>query len=250
MDSTLITIECIDEIADFAGHQGRKSRRSPRRRCAARSTSREASSAAWRAARRVSTSPRSARVYDERLRLSPGARKHARRTCKRVGAKTPARVRRIHVLHRPAARRGSASTTRSSNTLEIVEREAHRPRRSAIIVDADAKAETLRATAAESYAGEDGLDGRHRRRRERPADARARRRLRSRIAPSRVVRAQATLRHRSLRARRGAQSLRAGASLLSPRRSRPSGSPPGSSRRCASGRRRSPAARAPSGAGR
>ena len=39
MDSTIIGVECIDELADFAGLKPR-SRRSPRRRCGASSTSR------------------------------------------------------------------------------------------------------------------------------------------------------------------------------------------------------------------
>ena len=71
MDSTLITIECIDELGDLAGKKA-ESRRSPRRRCAARSTTRRACGGAWRccgACRKSSLQE----VYDERLRLTPGA---------------------------------------------------------------------------------------------------------------------------------------------------------------------------------
>jgi hypothetical protein len=49
MDSTLISIECIDEIADFAGRKAEVAEPSPKPRCAARSpTTRTACAAAWR----------------------------------------------------------------------------------------------------------------------------------------------------------------------------------------------------------
>ena len=71
MDSTLITIECIDEIADMLGIKPQVAAITAAR-CAARSTFAKASRSAsrcWRDCRSTALE----RVYDERLQLSPGA---------------------------------------------------------------------------------------------------------------------------------------------------------------------------------
>ena len=48
MDSTLITIECIDELGDLAGKKAEIAGDHRARRCAARSTTRRACGGAWR----------------------------------------------------------------------------------------------------------------------------------------------------------------------------------------------------------
>jgi len=99
MDSTLITIECIDEIADIQGikpqvaadHGERHARRD-------------------RVPRKPAPAPRAAegldetalqRVYEERLRLSPGAERMLERL-RSLGIKDPARLERLQLFHRTA----------------------------------------------------------------------------------------------------------------------------------------------------
>ena len=120
MDSTLITIECIDEIADMLGHQA-AGRADHRERDARRDRfPRRACSGASRCCRDCRSSALQ-RVYDERLRLSPGAERMLERLpCRRRAE--PARFRRLHVLHR------SAQGSRSDSTSHALERPRDRRR--------------------------------------------------------------------------------------------------------------------------
>ena len=101
MDSTLIAIECIDEIADFAGRKAEVAAvtdsamrgeidwpESLRRRVAALEGLEESALE---------------RVYDERLRFNPGAERLIA-AARRGGREDAARLRRLHLLHRPRAR--------------------------------------------------------------------------------------------------------------------------------------------------
>ena len=109
MDSTLITIECIDEIADIVGIK-------PEVAVITASAMRGEIDFAESLARRVALLaglPVAAleRVYDERLAALPGRRAHAGRLQVRR-REDAARFRRIHVLHRPAADAPRVSTRR------------------------------------------------------------------------------------------------------------------------------------------
>ena len=100
MDSTLICIECIDEIADFAG---RKAEVAAVTAAAMRGEIDWPESLKRRVAR--ARGPRGAaleRVYAERLRFNPGAERSSRRRGAR--REDAAGLRRLHLLHRPRAR--------------------------------------------------------------------------------------------------------------------------------------------------
>ena len=116
MDSTLITIECIDEIADRVGIKA-GGRRDHRRGDAGRDRFR----AEPRTPRGSAGGPSGReleRVYDERVELSPGASGCSRDSVPR--ARNAARLRRLHPLHRSAAARLGFDET-AANTLEIVD---------------------------------------------------------------------------------------------------------------------------------
>ena len=109
MDSTLITIECIDEIADM---QGIKSEVAAITASAMRGEIEFAESLRKRVAL-LDGLPIEAldRVYRERLRLSPGA---LRMISGLSGGRREdgTRLRRIHVLHATAERASARSTLR------------------------------------------------------------------------------------------------------------------------------------------
>ena len=154
MDSTLITIECIDEIADMHGHQ-------------AEVAAITASAMRGEIDFRESLTRRVAllagcdvaaleRVYDERLRLSPGRRAHAGRRSARVGAKsllvsggftffTDRLQDRLGLDHTLCEHAGDRR------------RQADRAPDRATIVDAEAKAARVRAPARDACRGDDGL---------------------------------------------------------------------------------------------
>ena len=203
MDSTLITIECIDEIADLRGHQAAKSPRSRRPRCAARSTSPQSLRAAWRCSR------------DCRWPSSSGLRRAARALAG-SGAdagRLPARPARRRCSSPAASRssptgwqRGSASTRRA-NTLEIADGKL-----TGRVDGADRRRASVKAArcrrCASAMRGDDGH------RASRSATARTTCRCCEAADVSiayhakPIVRAQATLRDRSLRARRRAEPVR------------------------------------------
>ena len=119
MDSTLITIECIDEIADL---QGIKPQVAAITASAMRGEIdfRAEPDAPRGAARGLAGRRRWSASTTSACALSPGAERMLAGV-RAVGAQDAARLRRLHVLHRSAARRGSGSTTRCANTLEIVD---------------------------------------------------------------------------------------------------------------------------------
>ena len=97
MDSTLITIECIDEIADFKGIK-------PEVAAITASAMRGEIDFAQSLTRRVALLAGLpvadlASVYDERLRISPGAERMLA-GFKAVGAVTAAGLGRLHFFHR------------------------------------------------------------------------------------------------------------------------------------------------------
>jgi phosphoserine phosphatase len=151
MDSTLITIECVDEIADMHGIK-------PEVAAITASAMRGDIEFAESLRRRVALLaglPMAAleRVYDERLRLSPGA---ARMLAGFVaaGARTALLSGGFTFFtDRLKARLGLHYTI--SNTLEIVDGKLT-GKIAGPVVDADVKAETLRRLKRE-LAGDSGL---------------------------------------------------------------------------------------------
>jgi len=142
MDSTLITIECIDEIADFAG---KKKEVSEITEAAMRGEIKDFSESLNRRVALLKGVPASAlnSVFEERLRLSPGAeeliafaRKHGWKTLLVSGGFTFFTDKMKEVLGLDYTR---------SNTLEIVD--GHLTGRVlGTIVDADVKRETVLET--------------------------------------------------------------------------------------------------------
>ena len=172
MDSTLITIECIDEIAALRGIGDE---------VAAITAAAMRGEIDFRASLERRVALLAGMPVDRRSRASTtsgcGSRR-ALRTARRVRAhrrEDAAGLRRLHVLHRPAASAPRASTTRCrtcsrSSTASLT------GRISGDIVDADAKAACF-ARPRRSLSRRRRPRGRDRRRRERPADAGARRRF-------------------------------------------------------------------------
>ena len=152
MDSTLITIECIDEIADM---QGIKPRGGGDHRGAMRGEIDFAESLARRVAL-LAGLPVGAleRVYDERLRLSPGAERMLAGFAA-VGAKTLLVSGGFTFFtDRLQARLGLDETP--SNTLEIADGRLTGRRRPPI-VDARGEGRALRRDAASGMRGADGI---------------------------------------------------------------------------------------------
>ena len=150
MDSTLITIECIDEIADLQGLKPEVAAITAR---AMRGEIDFRASLAERVAL-LAGLPVSAleRVYDERLRLSPGAERMIA-TFKAAGAKLLL-VSGGFTFFTDRLRDRLGFDATLSNTLEIVDG-ALTGRLQGDIVDAEAKAAALRAHAS----AERGADG-------------------------------------------------------------------------------------------
>ena len=151
MDSTLITIECVDEIADSLGIKPE---------VAAITASAMRGEIDFRASltQRIALLAgldvaALARVYDERLRLSPGAERMLA-GFKRVGAKTLLVSGGFtYFTDRLKARLGLDYTL--SNTLEVIDRKLT-GRIIGNIVDAAAKAEEF-ARLGRELKGEDGI---------------------------------------------------------------------------------------------
>ena len=206
MDSTLITIECIDEIADL---QGIKPQVAAITASAMRGEIdfRGEPDAARRAARGTAGRRRCERVYDERLRLSPGAERMLA-GFKAAGAKMLLVSGGFTFFTERLQERLGLDYT-LSNTLEIVDGKLT-GRVLGDIVDAAAKAARV-ARAARGAARRRRHRRRDRRRRERPADARARRTCRSPTTPSPPCARRRRTRS-IMRARRGAQSVQLNAS--------------------------------------
>ena len=242
MDSTLITIECIDEIADFKGIK-------PEVAAITESAMRGEIDFAQSLTRRVALLAGLpvadlARVYDERLRISPGAERMLA-AFKAAGAVTALVSGGFTFFtDRLKARLGLDFTL--ANTFEVEDGSSPAASKGDI-VDAQAKARAIR----ELQCASSGAVGRHGRRRQRPADVRGSGRV-GRL-PREAGRAREGNAHdRLLRPRRGGQSLTAERAIaqdrrglrsvaaLKLRRSRPPGSLRGLSRRRACDRRRSP----------
>ena len=151
MDSTLITIECIDEIADFKGIKPQVAAITQR---AMRGEIDFAQSLTQRVALLEGLSVKElARVYDERLAISPGAQRMLA-GFKAVGAITVLVSGGFTFFtDRLKARLGLDVTL--SNTFEI-EGERLTGRIEGAIVDAEVKARTVRELKAR-HAGRDGL---------------------------------------------------------------------------------------------
>ena len=100
MDSTLITIECIDEIADFCGL---KAEVAAITEASMRGEIKDFNESLTRRVALLKGLDASAleRVYEERLQLSPGAERMLA-GAKAAGLENAAGVGRIHVLHREA----------------------------------------------------------------------------------------------------------------------------------------------------
>ena len=165
MDSTLITIECIDELGDLAGQESRDRRdhragdarrdRVPREPAAPRS-------AACRAGR-----SRLARVYEERLRLTPGAETLIA-ACKKHGVKLLLVSGGFTFFtERLKARLGLDHTI--SNVLEVKGGKLTGALLGEI-VDADAQGGEVPAGRRRRLSAPTRANRRHRRRRERPED--------------------------------------------------------------------------------
>ena len=116
MDSTLINIECIDEIAGVAGVSDKVSEITE---AAMRGEIKDFSESLRRRVALLKGVPAEAleQVYAEKLRLNP------RRTADRHRAgrrhQGAAGVGRLHLLHRPAARERLKLDSAHANTLEI-----------------------------------------------------------------------------------------------------------------------------------
>ena len=150
MDSTLITIECIDEIADM---QGIKPKLPQSRQSAMRGEIEFADSLRRRVAL-LAGLPVAAleRVYDERLQLSPGAARMLKGFAA-IGAKTALLSGGFTFFtDRLKARLGLDYTI--SNTFEVEDGKLT-GRIDGAMVDADVKAATLRASRANWPANRD-----------------------------------------------------------------------------------------------
>ncbi len=143
MDSTLITIECIDEIADFCGLKSRsRGDHVPSMRGEIKDFNESLT-------RRVALlkgldASQLERLHEERLQPSP-----AQLSCSRARVlqiEDPARVRRLHVLHGKVEGAARPFDFTRGNTLEIVDGKLTWR---AKIVNADVKARTLRETCAQ-----------------------------------------------------------------------------------------------------
>ena len=201
MDSTLITIECIDEIADRVGDQGggrrdHRGRNARRDRLRARASTRRVALLAGLPVGELE------RVYDERVALSPGAERMLE-GFRAAGAKTLLVSGGFTFFtDRLAARLGFDET--AANTLEIVAGKLT-GRVIPPIVDGNVKAARLSAMR-ERLAGGNGIAARDRRRSERRADAQGGGHF-DRL-PREADRARASdLRDRPLRPRRRAQPV-------------------------------------------
>lgn len=151
MDSTLITIECIDEIADMKGIK-------PAIAAITASAMRGEIDFAQSLARRVALLEGLpvadlARVYEERLQLSPGAERMLA-AFKAAGAVT-ALVSGGFTFFTDRLKERLALDFTLSNTLEVRE-DRLTGRVTGSIVDAHAKARALETLAA-THRGEDGL---------------------------------------------------------------------------------------------
>jgi phosphoserine phosphatase len=115
MDSTLITIECIDEIADM---QGLKPQVAEITEAAMRGELDFAESLTRRVALLKGLDASALeRVYEERLRLSMGAETMLA-AVRAAGIENPAGVGRVHLLHRPPQGAAGLDYTHA-NVLEI-----------------------------------------------------------------------------------------------------------------------------------
>jgi phosphoserine phosphatase len=144
MDSTLITIECIDEIADFCGL---KAEVAAITEAAMRGEIKDFSESLTRRVALLKGLDASAleRVYEERLRLSPGAERMLE-GARAAGLKTLLVSGGFTFFtERLKARLGLDYT--NANTLEIVDGKLT-GKVLGEIVDADVKARTLRETCA------------------------------------------------------------------------------------------------------
>ena len=173
MDSTLITIECIDEIADYAGC---KAQVAAITEAAMRGEIADFDESLRRRVALLAGLDAAvlARVFDERLRLSPGARELLA-AARRRRPEDAAGLRRLHLFHRAPAGRSSGSDHAHANTLEVVDGKLTgrvlRPHRQC----------RRQGAGAARYLPRDRLRARrghrHRRRRQRPEDDGACRRL-------------------------------------------------------------------------
>jgi phosphoserine phosphatase len=144
MDSTLITIECIDEIADFCGL---KAQVSAITEAAMRGEIKDFNESLTRRVALLKGLDASAleRVYEERLQLSPGAQRMLA-GAKEAGLKTLLVSGGFAFFTEKLKARLSLDFTRA-NTLEIVDGKLT-GKVIGEIVNADVKARTLRETCA------------------------------------------------------------------------------------------------------
>jgi len=145
MDSTLITIECIDEIADFCGL---KAEVAAITEASMRGEIKDFNESLTRRAALLKGLDASAleRVYEERLRLSPGA-EHMLSGAQEAGLKTLLVSGGFTFFTEKLKGRLGLDFTRA-NTLEIVAGKLT-GRVTGEIVNAEVKARTLRETCAE-----------------------------------------------------------------------------------------------------
>ncbi len=145
MDSTLITIECIDEIADFCGL---KEQVAAITEASMRGEIKDFNESLTRRVALLKGLDASAleRVYEERLRLSPGAETLLARA-KEAGMKTLLVSGGFTFFTEKLKARLGLDTTRA-NTLEIIDGKLT-GKVIGEIVNADVKARTLRETCAE-----------------------------------------------------------------------------------------------------
>ena len=166
VDSTLVQGEVIEMLAEHAGCLRRGRARSPRRRCAASSTSSSRCGGGSRCSRACDAAALD-EVYDE-LVLTPGARTLVR-TLKRLGYRFAIVSGGFtQVTDRLAAELGIDFA--AANELEIVDGRLT-GRLVGAVVDRAGKADALRRFAAEAGVTE-AADRRGRRRRQRPRHAR------------------------------------------------------------------------------
>jgi len=145
MDSTLINIECIDEIA---AHAGRGEQVASITEAAMRGEIKDFSESLRRRVAMLAGVPAEAleRVYEDRLRLNPGA-EHLLASAQAAGIKTLL-VSGGFTFFTERMKARLSLTAAYSNTLEIVDGKLT-GQVLGPIVDADAKAAHLRAFAAE-----------------------------------------------------------------------------------------------------
>ena len=204
MDSTLITIECIDEIADMARASSAQVAAITAAAMRGEIDFAQSLDPARRAARRAAVGALAARLRRAAAisRRAPSAcstasRRSARRRCSSRAASRSSPIA-------CKARLGLDAT--AANTLEIADGTPDRSRRAAPIVDARGQGGAL-AALREHVADADGIavaigDGAN----DLPMLEVADISIAYRAKP--IVRAQATYRDRPLRARRGAQPFR------------------------------------------